>query len=175
MLQEANMKLLNLEQLSKQKGYENIKDYAYRNAMQAIKEIRGKEYKRFNLPSNTHQLEKTKRSLEKFLESPTSTKAGIQEIYEKNASFINQEMGSKMSWQKMGSFLRAAEFEQLKDDYGSDQAFIIVGEMYKHRRKTGKKKFIEMLKKHEIKGIDEVDSDTLAEFIETDIKWTDLR
>ena len=175
MMQSANMMLTNLEQLAKTEEYAGIEQFAYRNAMQAIKEIRGTGYKRFNMPKNTHQLEKTKRALEKFLDSPTSSKAGIKALYEKNAEWFNQQIGSNYSWQKMGSFLQAAEFEDLKADYFSKTAIMIVTQLYKHRRKTGKKKFIQMLEKHEISELDEVDQDTLAEFVKTRIKWTDLR
>ena len=175
MMQRANAMLLNLEKLATMEEYAGIEQFAYRNAMQSIKEIRGSNYKRFNMPKNTHQLEKTKRAIEKFLDSPTSSKKGIEALYEKNADWFNEQMGSKFSWQKMGTFLQAAEFEDLKADYFSKTAIIIVSQLYKHRRKTGKKKFIQMLEKHEIKELDEVDQDTLADFVKTRIKWTDLR
>lgn len=175
MMQRANAMLLNLEKLATMEEYAGIEQFAYRNAMQSIKEIRGSNYKRFNMPKNTHQLEKTKRAIEKFLDSPTSSKKGIEALYEKNADWFNQQMGSKFSWQKMGTFLQAAEFEDLKADYFSKTAIMIVSQLYKHRRKTGKKKFIQMLEKHEIKELDEVDQDTLADFVKTRIKWTDLR
>lgn len=175
MMQQANAMLLNLEKLATMEEYAGIEQFAYRNAMQSIKEIRGSNYKRFNMPKNTHQLEKTKRAIEKFLDSPTSSKKGIKALYEKNASWFNEQMGSKFSWQKMGTFLQAAEFEDLKADYFSKTAIMIVSQLYKHRRKTGKKKFIQMLEKHEIKELDEVDQDTLADFVKTRIKWTDLR
>ena len=175
MMQQANAMLLNLEKLATKEEYAGIEQFAYRNAMQSIKEIRGSNYKRFNMPKNTHQLEKTKRAIEKFLDSPTSSKKGIEALYEKNADWFNQQMGSKFSWQKMGTFLQAAEFEDLKADYFSKTAIMIVSQLYKHRRKTGKKKFIQMLEKHEIKELDEVDQDTLADFVKTRIKWTDLR
>lgn len=175
MMMEANMKLLNLEMIAKDPEYEGIEQFAYRKAMQQIKEIRGKEFKRFNMPKNTHQLEKTKRALENFLDSPTSSRAGIEELYEKNAQSLNEKMGSKFTWQKMGAFLQAAEFEDIKAEYDSEIAVIMIKQLYKHRRKTGKKRFIDMLQKHQIKELDEVDSDTLAEFVKTNIKWTDLR
>jgi hypothetical protein len=174
MVQKANAMLLNLEKLAKTEEFAGIEQFAYRNAMQAIKEIRGPGYKRFNMPKNTHQLEKVQREIEKFINQPTASKQGIEALYEKNAAWFNKEMGSKFSWQKMGSFLHAAEFEELKSDYFSTTAVLIVGQFYKHRR-TGKKKFIQMLEKHEIEGLDEVDQDTLAEFVRTKIKWTDLR
>lgn len=175
MIQKANMKLLNLEQLAKQEEYAGVENFAYRQAMQAIKEIRGSGYKRFNMPANIHQLEKTGREVEKFLSKQTASKAGIEQLYEKNAQFLNEKMGSKFSWQKMGSFLQAAEFEDLKADYDSETAIIMIRQIYKHRRKTGKKRFIEMLEKHQIEELDEVDSDTLAEFVKSNIKWTELR
>lgn len=175
MLQQANMMLLNLEQLAKQKEYAGIEQFAYREAMQAIKELRGEGYKRFNMPKNTHQLEKTQRALEKFISSPTASKKGIETLYEKNADWFNEQLGSNYSWQKMGSFLKAANFEDLKEMYLSKKAIVIIGEMYKHRHKTGKKRFIEMLEKHQIETLDEVDQDVLADFIKSNIKWTDLR
>jgi hypothetical protein len=174
MLQEANMKLLNLERLAKDPQFAGIEQFAYRQAMQAIKEIRGAEYKRFNMPKNIHKLEKTERELEKFLSRPTSSKKGVLELYEKNAEALNERFGSRFSWQKMGAFLQAAEFEDMKEKFESKTAMIAMKQIYKHRR-TGKKKFIQMLEKHEISDLDEVDSDVLADFIKTNIKWTDLR
>lgn len=175
MMQKANAMLLNLEKLAKTEEFAGIEQFAYRNAMQAIKEIRGPGYKRFNMPKNTHQLEKVQREIEKFMQSPTASKEGIEGLYEKNAAWFNEQIGSNYSWQKMGSFLQAAEFEELKADYFSTVAITIVAQLYKHRRKTGKKKFIQMLEKHEVEGLDEVDQDTLADFVKTKIKWTDLR
>ena len=175
MMQKANAMLLNLEKLADKDEFAGIENFAYRNAMQSIKEIRGPGYTRFNMPKNTHQLEKTQRALQQFIDAPTSSKQGSEALYEKNADWFNKQMSSKFSWQKMGSFLQAAEFEDLKADYFSKTAVMIVTQLYKHRRKTGKKKFIEMLEKHEIKDLDEVDQDTLAEFVKSKIKWTGLR
>ena len=173
MLQEANMKLLNIEQLSKQEGFEGIKDFAYRNAMRDIRQLRGEEFKRFNLPKNTHQLEKTKRSLEKFLGATTSTKKGIISVYEQNAASLNSKFGSNFNWQEMGQFLRAAEFEKLKQDYDSETAIIMLKGLYSNKD-LSKEEFIETLENHQIKGLDEVNSDTLVEFVNTDLTWEEL-
>ena len=173
MLQEANMKLLNIEQLAKQEGFEGIKDFAYYNAMRDIRKIRGEEYKRFNLPKNTHQLEKTKRSLEKFLGATTSTKKGIVSVYEQNAASLNSKFGSNFSWQQMGQFLRSAGFEQLKAEYDSETAIIMLKALYQNKD-LSKEEFKEQLTKHQIKDLDEVDSDTLEDFVDTNIEWEDL-
>lgn len=173
MLQEANAKLLNLEKLSKKEGFEGVNDYAYRVAVNEIRKIRGEEYKYFNMPKNTHQLEKTKRALEKFLDSPTSTKAGIESIYEKNAASLNEKFGSDFDWKDMGNFLRAAGFEDIKAQYDSETAILMMKALYKNKD-ISKDEFIEKLENHQIKGLDEVDSDTLADFTKTDIEWDEL-
>ena len=179
MLREANMKLLNIEQLAKQEGFEGIKDFAYYNAMREIRKIRGEEFKRFNLPKNTHQLEKTKRALESFLGATTSTKKGIVSVFEKNAASLNEKFGSDYSWQQMGQFLKSAGFEQLKAEYDSETAIIMLKALY-NNRDLSKEEFKEQLEKHQIKekyqgkGLDEVNSDLLAEFVETDLSWEEL-
>lgn len=174
MLKEANMKLTNLEIAARDPEFSEILGFAYRNAMKEIKAMRGEEYRRFNIPKNIHQLERTERALQQFLNAPTSSKKNVLELYEKNKDYLNEKFGSRFSWQKMGKFLRAAEFEDMKDTFTSSVAMIAMKQIYKHRR-TGKKKFIQMLEKHEITDLDEVDADTLANFIKTNIKWTDLR
>lgn len=173
MLREANMKLLNIEQLAKQEGFEGIKEYAYRNALRDIRQLRGEEYKRFNIPKNTQQLEKTKRLIEKFLGSTTSTKKGIVSVYEQNAASLNSKFGTNMGWQEMGEFLRAAEFEKLKQEFDSDTAILMLKMLYKNRD-LSKEEFIETLQNHQVKGLDEVDSDTLSEFVDTNLTWEEL-
>ena len=174
MMQQANMMLLNLEQMAKQEEYEGIEQFAYRQAMQSIKELRGEGFKRFALPKNIHKLEKLERELESFMSRPTASKKGIEALYEKNAATLNEKFGSKFSWQRMGAFLQAAEFEDMKDKFDSATAMIAMKQIKKHMWGS-KKNFIEKLEKHEIKELDEVDSDVLADFIKTNIKWTKLR
>ena len=173
LLQEANMKLLNLETLSKQKGFEGVKDFAYYNAMRDIRKIRGEEFKRFNMPKNTHQLEKTLRAVEKFLGATTSTKRGIVDIYEKNAVSLNKKFGSNYSWQQMGQFLKAAGFEDIKKEYDSETAIIMMKALFENQN-LSKQEFEEKLSNHQIKGLDEVDSDTLTDFVKTDLTWEEL-
>ena len=173
LLQQANMKLLNLETLSKQKGFEGVKDFAYYNAMRDIRKIRGEEFKRFNMPKNTHQLEKTLRSVEKFLGSTTSTKKGIVDVYERNAASLNEKFGSDYSWEQMGQFLKAAGFEDLKKEYDSETAIIMIKALFENQN-LSKQEFEEKLSNHQIKGLDEVDSDTLTDFVKTDLTWEEL-
>lgn len=174
MMRKANGMLLQLEQMAKNPEYEGIEQFAYRQAMQSIKELRGEGFRRFAMPKNIHKLEKLERELDKFMSAPTASKKGIEALYEKNARTLNEKFGSSFSWQRMGAFLQAAEFEDMKDTFDSATAMIAMKAIKKHMWKS-KKSFIEKLQKHEIKELDEVDSDTLAEFIQSEIKWTELR
>ncbi len=179
LLQSANMKLLNIEMLAKQEGFEGIENFAYYNALRSIREIRGEEFKRFNMPKNTHQMEKTLRNVKRFLDSTTSTKAGIVDVFEKNAASLNEKMGSNMSWQQMGNFLRAASFEDAKADFDSETAVILIKSAYKYRN-LGKEKFVEKLRNHQIDekygetSLDEVNSETLADFVDENVSWDEL-
>ena len=69
--------------------------------------------------------------------NPSIHKNPQREIHKKK-DYLNEKFGSRFSWQKMGKFLRAAEFEDMKDTFTSSVAMIAMKQIYKHRR-TGKK------------------------------------
>jgi hypothetical protein len=125
------------------------------------------------MPKNTHQLEKTKRSLEKFLGATTSTQKGIVGVYEKNAASLTEKFGSNYSWQQMGQFLKSAGFEDLKREYDSETAIIMLKALFENQN-LSKQEFEEKLSNHQVKGLDEVDSDTLTDFVKTELTWEEL-
>ena len=174
LISSANAKLLNLEKLADKEGYEGIEQFAYRQAQQSIKSIRGEGFKRFNIPANTHQLEKVVRDVEKFLNAPTSTKAGITSLYEKNAAQLNSMFGTNYSWQDMSKFLEAAKWDDLKNAFYSKTAVLVIKGIYEH--KDLKPEEIDlMLKNHQINFTDdEVDNDVINTFVSTNIDWNEL-
>ena len=170
----ANAKLLNLEKLAKKEGYEGIEHFAYAKAMRSIKSIRGEGKKRFNIPTNTHKLEKTLREVDKFLDMKTSTKAGIVDLYEKNAAQLNEMFGTNYSWQEMADFLEAAKWDDLKNSFDSKTAVKVIKGLYEH--KDVKPEEIDlMLKNHQVVfSDDEVDNDVINTFVSTNIDWNEL-
>ena len=174
LIASANAKLLNLEKLADKEGYEGIEQFAYRNAQQAIKSVRGEGYKRFNIPTNTHQLEKVIRSAKKFLDAPTSTKAGITSLYEKNAAQLNEMFGTNYSWQDMSKFLEAAKWDDLKNAFDSKTAVLVIKGLYAHKD-LNRDEIDLMLKNHQVNfSDDEVDNDVINTFVSTNIDWDEL-
>ena len=170
----ANAKLLNLEKLSKKEDFKGVEHFAYTKAMKSIKSIRGEGYKRFNIPTNTHKLEKTLREVDKFLDMPTSTKAGIVELYEKNAAQLNEMFGTEYGWPEMANFLEAAKWDDLKNSFDSKTAVKIIKGLYEHRDLKPEEIDL-MLKNHQvIFSDDEVDNDVINTFVSTNIDWNEL-
>ena len=73
----------------------------------------------------------------------------------------------------MGQFLKAASFEDLKREYDSETAIIMLKALFENQN-LSKEQFEEKLSNHQIKGLDEVDSDTLSDFVKTDLEWDEL-
>lgn len=102
---KADLRLTNLEKLSRQTDYKAVKQYAYRVAEHDIKILGGKA--RFkNVPiTNKKDLRRAMQSVEDFLSSPTSTKTGIDRVYKKRAREINKYAGltgdDRLTWQDL--------------------------------------------------------------------------
>ena len=170
----ANAKLLNLEKLATKEGYEDIEQFAYRLAQKQIKNIRGEGYKRFNIPANTHQLEKTVREMKKFLDMPTSSKAGIDTLYEDNAKFLNEKFGTNYSWQEMAKFLQNVKWDEAKKTFDSETAILMIQGLLEHKT-LNPEEIDELLNEHKVDfHTDEVDNDTLNNFVRQNIDWNEL-
>lgn len=125
----ADQRLLELERLSTQKGFENVKEWAYRVAMRNIKYWNGEGSKRFNTkPPNDIGLLKAKmRDIEEFLQSVTSTKSGIKKVYQKRVNEINKKYGTKFTWEDIGKYFERKGNEKLDKQYGSKTMLMAIG------------------------------------------------
>ena len=132
----ADLRLLRLERLSEQEGFEGAWKWSYNKAMKDIERWGGA--KRFNTkaPENLNQLKAKINDIQVFLGSVTSTKSGIVEVYKSRADTFNQKYGMNWSWQDMAKF-----FDQfgstLYDEYGSDvinQVIAVVQSMQKNNK-----------------------------------------
>lgn len=126
----ADQRLVRLEALKHDKYFRGVEQYAYARAMRDIEKWGGK--KRFNTkPPVAKSLMNEKISdILRFLQSPTSTKSGVVEVYQKRADSLNQSFkkdGLNLNWQDMADMLKSGGFEKLKADRGSDTAFKSIG------------------------------------------------
>lgn len=107
----ADQRLVRLEGYRHDKGFEGILSYAYAAAQKAIRAWTGDRSKRFNTepPKKMIDLQKKITDIKRFLESPTSTKKGVIDVYKKrteslNKTFFGDDKKSYLNWQEWANF-----------------------------------------------------------------------
>ena len=127
----ADQRLVRLEKLSGDKNFKQVKQWAYKNAVtDAIHWGAKPEHPRFNITPpktqkgniNTTQLKAKIQDIKTFLEKPTSTKAGIVEIYQKKAETLNKkyaDYGLDLNWSDVGDFFESKLYKKLGKSLGS--------------------------------------------------------
>ena len=125
----ADSRLLALERLSKKAGYENVLAWAYRDAMYDIHAAFGPNAKRFNRkqPDDLRNVYKQIRNVLRFLESPSSSKQGIDETYQKRADTVYERYGVKTDWQSIGGLYESRLYQKTDSKYGSKTALKAIG------------------------------------------------
>ena len=144
----ADQRLNRLEDLSKQKGFKNVKKFAYNRAMKDIRYWSGEGASRFNrdIPRNINSLRARINDVRHFLEdTKTSTKRDIIKTFKKRADTINSKYGTKMKWDDLANFYDSKTWEDLNREFGSDTAMQAVGEV-----QTREKEIKRAFKKGEI-------------------------
>lgn len=121
----ADQRLVRLEQLSKQKDFRQVKQWAYKNAIQDALEWGASTNKpRFNIkpPSKSTSIKAKINDMLNFIEKPTSTRGGIVEVYEQKARTLNEkykEYGLNLNWSDVGTFFESALYKKLSKKYSS--------------------------------------------------------
>lgn len=121
----ADQRLVRLEKLSGQKDFKQVRQWAYKNAVTDALEWGASPNKpRFNIapPKSTISLKAKIQDIRNFLEKPTSTKAGIIEVYEKKAQTLNEkykEYGLNLNWSDVGTFFESSLYKKLAKKYSS--------------------------------------------------------
>lgn len=119
----ADQRLVRIEkEYSKQKGFENLKNYAYKKAMMDIRHWGGPDAKRFNIAppkgknatADTMMLKAKIADIKDFLEKPTSTLKETRKVYERRAEKLSETWGIDMSWQQIKNVTDSALFEKLE-------------------------------------------------------------
>lgn len=137
----ADNRLEALEQhaLKDEVGFKDMLNYAYANAMYEIRHIRGEEWSRFGqaIPKtksgevNKMELHRRIQAVKRFLESPTSTKRGIQAVYRQRAESLNKSLGlkgkDKLTWKDIANYYESRFEENSSKQYGSQTKFRALG------------------------------------------------
>ena len=132
---KADDRLRSLESLAKQKGYSEVKTFAYKKGIRFAEHMFGEGATRFtrNPPRNMRKIESMMSDIKTFLAYKTSTRPGIKEIYKQVAATTNQDYGTKLTVDKLEDLYNSAKWEWLEKQYGSDKAIVVVGEIEKNK------------------------------------------
>lgn len=126
----ADQRMVRLEELARtDKNFRNVKKYAYASALEDIKRFGGKGT-RWNTkpPEDERRLYEKIKAMKYFIESPTSTKAGIKEVYQKKANTLNKNYGTNFTWQDLADYYGKGQADvAAKEAGGSGTALLAIG------------------------------------------------
>lgn len=127
----ADQRLVRLEELSHQEGFKNVKSWAYHKAIRNTKYWGGEGAERFNTkpPNNMNLLKAKIRDIQEFLQSATSTKKGILQVYKKRADTINKKYGTNFTWEDLAGYFDRKSNEKLDKEYGSKTMLKAIGQI----------------------------------------------
>lgn len=142
----ADQRLVRLESYQHDKGFEVSTKWAYSRAMHDIKQWSGEEANRFNTapPASKTDLLSKIEDIRHFLESPTSTKKGIVEVYKRKADSLNKTMRKNnpdwkdLTWKDMAQYFDSALYDKLDAQYGSKTKFKIFNTIKKNKNQIAK-------------------------------------
>lgn len=134
----ADQRLVRLEKLSKQKDFTQVRQWAYKQATyDAMAWGASTEKPRFNIkpPKHKTQLKAKIQDMLSFMDKPTSTKAGIIQIYETKARTLNEkykEYGLNLNWSDVGTFFESSLYKKLSKKYASGTVIKAIATMKKN-------------------------------------------
>ena len=139
----ADQRLVRLERYADEQGFETAKEWAYARAMHDIKQWSGDEADRFNVkpPASKTDLLSKIQDIKTFLESKTSTKAGIITVYKKKADSLNKTMHAEygddwtdVTWKDMSQYFDSALYDKIDKSYGSKTKMLVMSAIKKKKK-----------------------------------------
>ena len=162
---QSDQRLVRLEKLSTEPGYENITKWAYSQAQYDIKALFGDDRTRFNVKPrklksgqySEKQMQAAISSMKQFLLSPTSTKGGINKVYGERAKTINERYGTDFDWKELAQFFENTMDILLDLQYGSKTKMRAIGTIQRHQWKSvdDVNDYVEYAKTHNMKVPDD--------------------
>ena len=146
----SDKRLREIEKLSQQEEYQNMKEFAYKRAMADIKSWSGDKATRFNTKPPVRESEMYDKimDMKSFLKAPSSSAAGIESSYAKSAATLNEKYGTDFTWQDMATFFESRFFQKTEREYDSKQIVKAIGVM-----QNDPEKFRQIIKESRSKDI----------------------
>lgn len=187
---QADQRLVRLEGYQHERNFENVTQWAYARAQKDISKWSGPDARRFNTAPpmkevggkkviDEQRLRSKIKDIKHFLESPTSTKKGIVQTYQKRVDTINEKFGTNFTWQQFAQFTESETFQKLNMKFGSLTIMKAIGAI--HRAFEGVKGSIkekmEEINENHVKLSDDGEVNTVIEgwmHVEG-FNWDDLK
>lgn len=138
---EANARMRALEQLAKNPEYKAVLGYAYKDVLHDLEALTGRKRFLHNIErlsaknTDIRHLTALINVAKTFLDSPSSTKEGIDQVYGKRADTINEKFGTNFTSEDMKTFFESSVWEKLKDRLGSPVAMLVINKIQKEPNK----------------------------------------
>lgn len=119
----ADQRLRALEKYENLENFKTATKWAYASAQRDIKSWGGTN--RFGRGKNSIkgltdlELEMKLADVKKFLQSETSTKKGITNVYITRANTFNKKYKTNITWQEFANFIHSDTYEKMDQQYGS--------------------------------------------------------
>lgn len=174
MANTADKRMLSLEKLSEEKGFTNIKKWAYNDAINDIRKWSGEGRTRWSTkaPESTQGLLAKIKDIDRFLHAPSASKRSIVNLYQQEADTINDRYGLDLDWEDMGKFFESKIWEKLARMYGSKTAVKMIGSI----QKSGmtKRQIRKEMKSNDFRISDEAEVNHLLSEALGDINFAEL-
>lgn len=135
----ANNRMTRLEKLAKNPEYAAVLGYAYKDAAYDIKNLFGASgrfpqdvSKMAASKTDVRQMKQYITSVKNFLESPSSTKTGIDKVYRKRASTLNKSQGTNFTVSDMRTFFDSSVWKKMNSKFGSKTAMKVIDNIQKN-------------------------------------------
>lgn len=139
----ANNRMTRLEKLAKDPDYAAVLGYAYKDAAYDIKNLFGSSgrfpqevSKMAASNTNIRQMKQYITSVKNFLESPSSTKKGIDKVYRKRARTLNKSQGTNFTVDDMRTFFDSSVWKKMNSKFGSKTAIKIIDKIQKNAKQV---------------------------------------
>ena len=177
----ADQRLVRLEKASQEDYFHVATQWAYAKAMRDIRKwqpksewvkVDGVKVLRFNTkPPEGEDLIAKINDIKSFLASPTSTKAGIINVYKKRADTVNRKYGTTFTWRQLAKYYESGQAKVWDDKFGSKTALRTIGKIQKD-----KKNIIKAIKEADRKDvrINEKDKGMLSRTVKMALKDNNL-
>lgn len=132
----ADQRLVRLERLAENPLYQNVKKFAYEEALEDIHKWNGVTASRFNtVPPEGDKLYEKIEDIKSFLTKQTSNVGGINLMYKRMANTFNAKYGTNFTYQQIMKYFDSQQNEKWNKLFGSKTALTVIGEIQKSAKK----------------------------------------